>query len=60
MCVCVDVSCSVVQILKEVCTGRSLVSTQMTMLVDVLVQSVSVKRKMTMKRDRDEEREREI
>ena len=42
MCVFVDVCSYVVKVLKEVCTGRSLVPTQMTILMDVLVNSVSL------------------
>ena len=37
-----DVSSKNVQVLKEVYTGRSLVPTQMSILMDVLVKSVSV------------------
>ena len=37
-----DVSSKNVQVLKELCTGRSLVPKQMTILMGVLVKSFSV------------------
>ena len=59
-----DVSSKIVQVLKELCTGRSLVPTQMTILMDVLVQSVSVcereERRVKERRERKRERERKI